>query len=128
MRFKPWMLAPRSKAQAGPWSALPPPALAALASNNPSPMVRGYLLSGSWLGATGIRPSVAAPDPKHEAGPPTNTRPEPPPQQRSTAETSSLSLTIRVMEPTNEEAMPAELPPKQSKWRRLLRVIKGKPA
>ena len=46
MRFKPWMLAPRSKAKAGPWNALPPPALAALTSAHPSPMVRGYLLNG----------------------------------------------------------------------------------
>ena len=126
MRFKPWMLAPRSKAKAGPWSALPPPALAALTSANPSPMVRGYLLSGSWPGATGIRPSVAAPDPEQKAEPPTNTQLEPPPEPRASAETSSLSLTIRVVKPTGEEAMPAELPPKQSRWRRLLRAVQKK--
>ena len=128
MRFKPWMLAPRSKAKAGLWSALPPPALAALTSANPSPMGRGYLLSGSWPGTNGIRPSIAAPEPKQEAEPLTNTQSEPEPEPRETAETSSLSLTIRVIEPTAEEAMPAELPPKQSRWRRFLRVFKGKPA
>ena len=111
MRFKPWMLAPRSKATAGPWNALPPPALAALTSAHPSPMVRGYLLNGSWPGASGVRPSFAAPEPnqepepptdirpepKQEAEPPTNTQPEPPPEPRAKAETSSLSLTIRVV-------------------------------
>ena len=127
MRFKPWMLAPRSKAKAGLWSALPPPALAALTSANPSPMGRGYLLGGSWPGASGIRASLAAPEPKQEAEPLTNTQCEPPPEPRATAETSSLSLTLRVVKPTEEEAMPAELPPKQSRWRRFLRVLKGKP-
>ena len=155
MRFKPWMLAPRLKAKAGPWNALPPPALAALTSAHPSPMVRGYLLNGSWPGATGVRPSFAAPEPnqepepptdirpepkqepepptdirpepKQEAEPPTNTQPEPPPEPRAKAETSSLSLTIRVVEPMEEEeARPAELPPKQSRWRRLLRAVQRK--
>ena len=141
MRFKPWMLAPRSKAKAGLWNALPPPALAALTSAHPSPMVRGYLLNGSWPGASGVRPSFAAPEPnqepepptdirpepKQEAEPPTNTQPEPPPEPRAKAETSSLSLTIRVVEPMEEEeARPAELPPKQSRWRRLLRAVQRK--
>ena len=126
MRFKPWMLAPRSRAKAGPWSELPPPALTGLISTHPSPMVRGYLLSGSWPGATGVRPSFAAPEPNQEAEPPTNTQPEPPPEPRTPATTSSLSLTIRVVEPTQEEAMPAELPPKQSRWRRLLRAVQKK--
>ena len=140
MRFKPWMLAPRSKAKAGPWSALPPPALAALTSAHPSPMVRGYLLSGSWPGATGVRPSFTAPEPsqepepptdirpepKQEAEPPINTQPDPPPEPRAKAETSSLSLTIRVVEPTDEEVRPAELPPKQSRWRRILRAVQKK--
>ena len=126
MRFKPWMLAPRSKAKAGPWSALPPPALAALTSAHPSPMVRGYLLSGSWPGANGIRPSIAAPEPKQEAEPPINTQPDPLPEPRAKAETSSLSLTIRVVEPTDEEVRPAELPPKQSRWRRILRAVQKK--
>ena len=127
MRFKPWMLAPRSKAKAGPWNALPPPVLAALTSARPSPMVRGYLLNGSWPGATRVRPSFAAPEPKQEPEPPTNTQPAPPPEQGTPAETSSLSLTIRVVEPMEEEeARPAELPPKQSRWRRLLRAVQKK--
>ena len=140
MRFKPWMLAPRSKAKAGPWNALPPQVLAALTSARPSPMVRGYLLNGSWPGATGVKPSFAAPEPnqepepptdirpepKQEPEPPTNTPPAPPPEHSTPAETSSLSLTIRVVEPTQEEARPAELPPKQSRWRRLLRAVKRK--
>ena len=127
MRFKPWMLAPRSKAKAGPWNALPPPVLAALTSAHPSPMVRGYLLSGSWPGATGIRLSFAAAEPNQELDPPTNIQPEPPPELRATAATSSLSLTIRVVAPREEEeARPAKLPPKQSRWRRLLRAVQRK--
>ena len=130
MRFKPWMLAPRSKAKAGPWSELPPPALAALTSANPSPMVRGYLLSGSWPGAPGIRPALPVPEPKQEPEPLTikQQQPESPPEPTAKAEISSLSLTIRVVEPTEEEAMAAELPPKQSGWRRFLQVLKRKPA
>ena len=126
MRFKPWMLAPRSKAKAGPWSELPAPALAALTSANPSPMVRGYLLSGSWPGATGIRPAFPTPETKQEPEPLTNKQPEPPTEPTATAEISSLSLTIRVLEPTEEEAIAAELPPRHSRWLRLFRAVKRK--
>ena len=128
MRFKPWMLAPRSKAKAGPWSALPPPALAALASANPSPMVRGYLLSGSWPGATETQPAPNAPEPAQQQEPQTTPKPELTVEPSPTDEASSLSLTIRLVQPKEEETTPAELPPKQSRWRRLLRAVQRKAA
>ena len=128
MRFKPWMLAPQSKTKAGPWSTLPPPVLAALTSANPSPMVRGYLINGSWPGATGTKPAPTAPEPKQLQEPQTNPQPELTAAPPARDEASSLSLTIRVVQPTEEETTPAESPPKQSSWRRFLQVIKGKAA
>ena len=117
MRFKPWMLAPKSKTTAGPWSALPPPALAALTSGDQSPMVQGYLINGSWPRATGTKPAAVATEP--EQAPQTNQQPEPTPID----EASSLSLTIRVVQPMKEETRPVELPPKQSTWRRFLQAV-----
>ena len=126
MRFKPWMLAPKAKTKAGPWSALPPPVLAALTSANPSPMVRGYLVNGSWPGVTGTKPAPAAPEPEQHQDTETTPKPELAPELSPTDEASSLSLTIRVVQPTEEETTTAESPLQQSSWRRFLRVIKGK--
>ena len=127
MRFKPWMLAPKSKTKAGPWNALPPPVLAALTNANPSPMVRGYLINGSWPGASGIQLGLTAPEPEPEP----KQEPQTTPKLELTAdpvlsdETSSLSLTIRLVQPTEEETTPAELPRQQSRWSRFFQVIKG---
>ena len=128
MRFKPWLLAPKAKTKAGPWSALPPPVLAALTSANPSPMVRGYLINGSWPGATGTQPAPTAPEPKQQQNPETTPTPELAPEPSPTEKASSLSLTIRVVQPTEEETTPAESLLQQSRWRRFLQVIKGKAA
>ena len=130
MRFKPWMLAPKSKTKAGPWNALPPPVLAALTNANPSPMVRGYLINGSWPGASGIQLGLTAPEPEPEP----KQEPQTTPKLELTAdpalsdETSSLSLTIRLVQPTEEKPTSTELQRQQSTWRRLLRAIKGKAA
>ena len=127
MRFKPWMLAPQSKTKAGPWSALPPSVLAALTSTNPSPMARGYMINGSWPGATGIQPVSPEPEPESEPKqePEATPTPELTVEPSPTDEASSLSLTIRVVQPEEEETTPSELPPKSSTWRRFLRAIKG---
>ena len=129
MRFKPWMLAPQSKTKAGPWSALPPSVLAALTSSNPSPMARGYMINGSWPGATGIQQAPPEPEPesepKQELELETTPRPELTVEPSPTDEASSLSLTIRVVQPEEEGTTPSELPPKSSTWRRFLRAIKG---
>ena len=128
MRFKPWMLAPKTKAKAGPWSALPPPVLAALTSANPSPMVQGYMIKGSWPGASGTKPAPTAPEPEQQQEPQSTPTPELTVEPSPTDEASSLSLTIRVVQPTGEETTPAESPLQQSSWRRFLQVIKGKAA
>ena len=122
MRFKPWMLAPKSRTKKGPWSALPPPVLAALTSTNQNPMVRGYLVNGTWPGLTGTKPALVAPEPDQEA------EPKLPREHTSTDQASSLSLTIRVVQPTEGEPTLAESPLQQSTWRRFLQVIKGKAA
>ena len=127
MRFKPWMLAPQPKRKAGPWSALPPPVLAALTSANPSPMVRGYMINGSWPGATRTQPAAAAPEPEQQQEPQTTPKPALAPEPNPTDEASSLSLTIRVVQPT-EETKPAESPLQQSSWHRFLQAIKRKAA
>ena len=128
MRFKPWMLAPKAKTKSGPWSALPPPVLAALTSANPSPMVQGYMINGSWPGATRTQPTAAAPEPEQQQDPETTPKPELAPEPSPIEKASSLSLTIRVVQPTEEETTPAESPLQQSRWRRFLQVIKGKAA
>ena len=133
MRFKPWMLAPQSKTKAGPWSALPPSVLAALTSSNPSPMAWGYMINGSWPGATGIQQAPPEPEPESESEsesepkqePEATPTPELTVEPSPTDEASSLSLTIRVVQPIEEETTPSELPPKSSTWRRFLRAIKG---
>ena len=134
MRFKPWMLAPQSKTKAGPWSALPPSVLAALTSSNPSPMARGYMINGSWPGATGIQQAPPEPEPESESEPKqeleleTTPRPELTVEPSPTDEASSLSLTIRVVQPAEEETTPAELPPKPSTWRRFLKAVQRRAA
>ena len=118
MRFKPWMLAPKTKAKAGPWSALPPPVLAALTSANPSPMVRGYLINGSWPGATRATRTVPNPEPKPE--PQTKPQPELTAEPSPSDEASSLCLTIRVVKPMMEEPLPNGLQREESRLERLL--------
>ena len=136
MRFKPWMLAPKAKAKAGPWGALPQTVLAALNSSEQSPMVRGYLLNGSWPGAKAS--SQVLPEPVPEPIPVASPQPEPqptaestPPQEATTsppADNSSLSLMIRVVQPTEQESEPIDVPRQESGLRRLFRTITGKAA
>ena len=136
MRFKPWMLAPQAKAKAGRWGALPPPVLAALNSSEQSPMVRGYLLNGSWPGAKAssqVLPNPV-PEPTAVASPPPEPQPtaeSTPPQEATTtppADNSSLSLMIRVVHPTEQESEPIDVPRQESSLRRLFRTIRGKAA
>ena len=136
MRFKPWMLAPQAKTKAGPWGALPPAVLAALKSSEQSPMVRGYLLNGSWPGATAS--SQVLPDPVPEPTAVASSPPEPQPTAESTpateatttppADNSSLSLMIRVVQPTEQESNPIDVPRQESSLRRLIRTIRRKAA
>ena len=136
MRFKPWMLAPQAKAKAGRWGALPPAVLAALNSSEQSPMVRAYLLNGSWPGATAS--SQVLPEPVPEPIPVASSPPEPQPTAESTplteatttppADNSSLSLMIRVVQPTEQESEPIDVPRQESGLRRLFRTIRGKAA
>jgi len=79
--------------------------------------VQGYLINASWPRATGTKPAVVGTDPPQ--APRTNQQPEP----RPIDEASSLSLTIRVVQPMKEETRPVELPPKQSTWRRFLQAV-----
>ena len=134
MRFKPWMLAPQAKTKAGPWGALPPAVLAALNSSEQSPMVRGYLLNGSWPGATASSQALTEPVP--EPIPVASLQPEPQPTAEPAteattsppADNSSLSLMIRVVQPTEQENEPIDVPRQESGLRRLFRTIRGKAA
>ena len=136
MRFKPWMLAPQAKTKAGPWGALPPAVLAALNSSEQSPMVRGYLLNGSWPGATAG--SQVLSEPVQEPMPVASSPPEPQPTAESTppteatttppADNSSLSLMIRVVQPKEQESAPIGVLRQESSLRRLFRRIRGKAA
>ena len=136
MRFKPWMLAPQAKTKAGPWGALPPAVLAALNSSEQSPMVRGYLLNGSWPGAKASSQVLPepVPEPTAVASPPPEPQPtaESTPTQEATstplADNSSLSLMIRVVQPTEQESEPIDVPRQESGLRRLFRTIRGKAA
>ena len=128
MRFKPWMLAPKAKTKSEPWSALPAPVLAALTSADQSPMVRAYLIHGSWPGATRTQPAPSAPEPEQQQEPQTNPQPELTAAPPARDEASSLSLTIRVVQPEEEETTPSELPPKPSTWRQFLQAIKRQAA
>ena len=89
-------------------------------------MVQTYLLNGSWLGGNGTKPAFVEPDQDNK--PPTNPEPQLASDHTTTDEASSLSLTIRVVQPIDQEATPAELPQQQSTWRRFLQVLKGKAA
>ena len=134
MRFKPWMLAPQAKTKAGPWGALPPAVLAALNSSEQSPMVRGYLLNGSWPGANASSQvlSEPVPEPIPVASPPPEPQPTAEPATEATtsppADNSSLSLMIRVVQPTEQESEPIDVPRQESGLRRLFRTIRGKAA
>ena len=90
-------------------------------------MARGYMINGSWPGATGIQPASPEPEPESEPKqePEATPTPELTVEPSPTDEASSLSLTIRVVQPEEEETTPSELPPKSSTWRRFLRAIKG---
>lgn len=121
MRFRPWMLAPpraaRSKGKAasmpaGPWGCLPSPVLAALTSSDQSPMVRSYLLNGGWSAPIGTGQELVTPE----------TLPAP----TQDAESSSLSLTIRVVQPTLEETLPVGESSRESTVRRVLQAFKRK--
>ena len=122
MRFAPWMLAPSSKARAGLWRSLPEPVLAALNSSDQSPMVRAYLLNGSWSGLTKPNPDLVA------TGQIDKLPPEQEPEPTPTAEHSSLVLTLRVVQPAREETVAVDIPPKESRLRRFWRAMKGKAA
>ena len=136
MRFKPWMLAPQAKTKAGPWGALPPAVLAALNNSEQSPMVRAYLLNGSWPGAKAS--SQVLPEPVPEPITVASPQPEPqptaestPPQEATTsppADNSSLSLMIRVVQPTEQENEPSDATRHESSLRRLFRTIRRKAA
>ena len=134
MRFKPWMLAPQAKTKEGPWGALPPAVLAALNNSEQSPMVRGYLLNGSWPGATAS--SQVLPEPVPEpipiASPPPEPQPTAEPATEATtsppADNSSLSLMIRVVQPTEQESEPIDVPRHESGLSRLFRTIRRKAA
>ena len=136
MRFKPWMLAPQAKTKEGPWGALPPAVLAALNSSEQSPMVRGYLLNGRWPGAKAS--SQVLPEPVPKPIPVVSSPPEPQPTAESTprqeattsppADNSSLSLMIRVVQPTEQESEPIDVPRQESGLRRLFRTIRRKAA
>ena len=134
MRFKPWMLAPQAKTKEGPWGALPPAVLAALNSSEQSPMVRGYLLNGSWPGATASSQALTEPVP--EPIPVASLQPEPQPTAEPAteattsppADNSSLSLMIRVVQPAEQENEPVDVPRQESGLRRLFGRIRGKAA
>ena len=136
MRFKPWMLAPQAKTKAGPWGALPPAVLAALNNSEQSPMVRAYLLNGSWPGATASSQVLPepVPEPTAVASPPPEPQPtaESTPTQEATttplADNSSLSLMIRVVQPTEQENEPSDATRQESSLRRLFRTIRRKAA
>ena len=89
-------------------------------------MVRGYLVNGSWPVASGTQPALVVPDQDQE--PQTNPEPALPPEHITTDEASSLSLSIRVVQLTEQQTTPAELPRQQSRWRRFLQVIQGRAA
>ena len=124
MRFKPWMLAPQAKTKAGPWGALPPAVLAALNNSEQSPMVRAYLLNGSWPGAKASSQVLPepVPEPTAESTPPQEATTSPP------ADNSSLSLMIRVVQPTEQESEPSDATRHESGLRRLFRTIRRKAA
>ena len=130
MRFKPWMLASQSKASHGPWSTPPPPVLAALTSADQSPMVLGYLINGSWPGVSGTKPAFVAPEQEQEQEQQLQTKPQPElsAELAMADKASSLSLTIRLVQPIEEGTTPTQLQPKKSTWRRFLQAIQRKAA
>ena len=91
-------------------------------------MVRGYLINGSWPGATGTQPAPTAPAPVQQEEPQTTPKPQLTVEPTPTNEASSLSLTIRVVHPTEEATTSAELLPKPSTWRRFLKAVQRRAA
>ena len=98
--------------RAGPWGYLPSTVLVALTSSDQSPMVRRYLINGWWPAPIGISQGL----------PTAETLPKP----TKNPELSSLSLTIRVVQPSQEETVPIDLQRRESKVGRLLRAFKRK--
>ena len=75
-------------------------------------MVRSYLLNGGWSAPIGTSQELLAPE----------TLPAP----TQEAESSSLSLTIRVVQPTMDETLPVGVSSRESTVRRVLRAFKRK--
>ena len=91
-------------------------------------MVRGYLINGSWPGVTGTKPAFVAPEPEQEQQSPTKPQPDLSAELTTADKASSLSLTIRLMQPIEEVTTPDHLQPKKSTWRRFLQAIQRKAA
>ena len=101
-------------------------------------MVRGYLIHGSWPGVSGTKPAFVAPEPEQEPEQEQEqeqeqqlqTKPQPDLSAELTTadKASSLSLTIRLMQPIEEGTTPAHLQPKKSTWRRFLQAIRRRAA
>ena len=86
-------------------------------------MVRGYLINGSWPGVTGTKPAFVAPEQEQEQQLQTQPQPELSAELATADKASSLSLTIRLVQPIEEGTTPAHLQPKKSTWRRFLQTI-----
>ena len=91
-------------------------------------MVRGYLINGSWPGVTGTKPAFVAPEPEQEQQLQTKPQPELSAELATADKASSLSLTIRLVQPIEEGTTPTQLQPKKSTWRRFLQAIQKKAA
>ena len=93
-------------------------------------MVRGYLIHGSWPGVSGTKPAFVAPEPEPEQEQQLQTKPQPElsAELAMADKASSLSLTIRLVQPIEEGTTPTQLQPKKSTWRRFLQAIQRKAA
>ena len=133
MRFKPWMLTPQSKTNAGPWGSLPPVVLESLKSSEQSPMVQGYLVRRRWPGAQASSTVLTETTPEQSTG----LRPEPLPIPEPTARpattttsqaNSSLSLTLRLVQPPEQQPGQKGIRHKYSRWYRFLIAMKRRAA
>ena len=91
-------------------------------------MVRGYLINGSWPGVSGTRPAFVAPESEPEQKSQTKPQPDLSAELTTADKASSLSLTIRLVQPIEEGTTPTQLQPKKSTWRRFLQAIQRKAA
>ena len=124
------------KDQSGAMGSAAPSRLGGPKQLRAKPMVRGFLLNGSWPGAKAS--SQVLPEPVPEPIPVASPQPEPQPTAESTpvteattsppADNSSLSLMIRVVQPTEQESEPIDVPRQESGLRRLFRTIRRKAA